>query len=110
LSEERNNNGEERDERPRRSSQQRGGGSGRPRRRRYGRRRPRISPLYNDENFVITYKQPETLRRFVTEHGKIRPRRQTGLYTKDQRKLAREVKRARHLALLPFTPEHTHNR
>ncbi len=75
---------------------------GRPR---FGRR-SRISPLYSDPNFRIDYKDPETLRRFITDHGKIRPRRQTGLYARDQRKLAREVKRARHLALLPFTGGH----
>jgi small subunit ribosomal protein S18 len=50
----------------------------------------------------IDYKNPERLRRFLHENGKIRPRRQTGLCAKCQRKLAREVKRARHLALLPF--------
>ncbi|MBN1284800.1 MAG: 30S ribosomal protein S18 [Anaerolineae bacterium] len=76
--------------------------------RRFGRRRGKISPAYADKNFRLTYKDPDTLRRFLTEHGKIRPRRQTGLYAKDQRRLAREVKRARHLALLPFTPGHTH--
>ncbi len=90
-----------------RSSQRRGGRS-RRRGRRYGRRR-RISSMYDDENFTLSYKDPDVLRRFVTDHGKIRPRRQTGLYAKDQRLLAREVKRARHLALLPFTPGHTHS-
>ena len=47
----------------------------------------------------------DTLRRFVTERAKIRPRRQTGLSSKNQRLLARQIKRARHLALLPFTDE-----
>ncbi len=50
----------------------------------------------------LNYKNVEILRRFVNESGKIRPRRQTGLCAKCQRKLAREIKRARHLALLPF--------
>lgn len=53
----------------------------------------------------ITYKNPDFLRRFVSESGKIRPRRQTGMCAKCQRKLAIEIKRARHLALLPFTGE-----
>lgn len=97
-------NGNEREERNAR--QPRDARRGR-RRRRYGRR-GKVSPLYNDKSFQITYKDPETLRRFLTDHGKIRPRRQTGLFAQDQRILAREVKRARHLALLPFTPEHTH--
>jgi small subunit ribosomal protein S18 len=51
----------------------------------------------------IDYKQHEMLRRFVTEEGKIRPRRQTGSCSRHQRELARAIKRARHLALLPFT-------
>jgi small subunit ribosomal protein S18 len=54
---------------------------------------------------VIDYKQAEVLRRFITEDGKIRPRRQTGTCAKHQRELARAIKRARHLALLPFTGE-----
>ena len=53
----------------------------------------------------IDYKQTETLRRYVTESGKIRPRRQSGACAKHQRELARAIKRARHLALLPFTGE-----
>lgn len=53
----------------------------------------------------ITYKNPDFLRRFVSESGKIRPRRQTGMCARCQRKLAIEIKRARHLALLPFTGE-----
>jgi small subunit ribosomal protein S18 len=45
------------------------------------------------------------LRRFVTEDGKIRPRRQTGTCARHQRALAVAVKRARQIALLPFTGE-----
>lgn len=48
------------------------------------------------------YKDIDTLKRFVTETGKIKPRRQTGNCSRCQRELAREIKRARHLALLPF--------
>ncbi|MDD5467103.1 MAG: 30S ribosomal protein S18 [Anaerolineales bacterium] len=55
-----------------------------------------------DRNATIDYKRPEQLRRFVTEDGKIRPRRQTGTCAKHQRELARAIKRARHLALLQF--------
>lgn len=51
----------------------------------------------------VDYKNIEILKRFLNEAGKIRPRRQTGLCAKCQRKLAREIKRARHLALLPYT-------
>lgn len=56
-------------------------------------------------NMTIDYKDIETLSRFVSDHGKIRSRRQTGTCAKHQRHLAREIKRARHLALLPFTGE-----
>lgn len=50
----------------------------------------------------LDYKNIEFLRRYVTEHGRIRPRRQTGVCAKHQRQLAIEIKRARHIALLPF--------
>ncbi|MFA6814155.1 MAG: 30S ribosomal protein S18 [Candidatus Pacebacteria bacterium] len=51
----------------------------------------------------FTYKNPEALRKFITPFGSILPRSKTGLSAKEQKKLAKEVKRARHLALLPFT-------
>lgn len=50
----------------------------------------------------IDYKDPASLKRFITERGKILPRRITGTCAKHQRKLASEIKRARALALLPF--------
>ncbi|WP_299024307.1 30S ribosomal protein S18 [uncultured Thermanaerothrix sp.] len=64
--------------------------------------RPKICQFCADKNATIDYKQVDLLRRFLTEEGKIRPRRQTGTCAKHQRLLAREIKRARHLALLPF--------
>jgi small subunit ribosomal protein S18 len=54
----------------------------------------------------ISYKQFSALERYVTDRGKIRPRRQTGNCAKHQRILAREIKRARFMALLPFTAGH----
>lgn len=51
---------------------------------------------------VFDYKQPETLKRFMTERGNIIARERTGLSNKQQRELAQQIKRARHLALLPF--------
>jgi small subunit ribosomal protein S18 len=72
----------------------------------YGRRytsRPKICQFCADKNAVIDYKQADLLRRFVSEDGKIRPRRQTGTCARHQRELARAIKRARHIALLPFT-------
>ncbi|MEJ7555004.1 MAG: 30S ribosomal protein S18 [Aquificaceae bacterium] len=49
-----------------------------------------------------SYKEYEELRKFMTERGKIIGRRQTGVCAKHQRMLAREIKRARQLALLPY--------
>lgn len=57
------------------------------------------------EKKAIDYKDHETLRRYITEHGRIRPRRQTGTCAKHQRELAVQIKRARHVALLPFVAE-----
>ena len=50
----------------------------------------------------VDYKKPDSLRRFVTERGKILPRRITGTCAKHQRMLTTEVKRSRALALLPY--------
>ena len=60
-----------------------------------------------DKVTYIDYKNVDMLRRYVTDRGKIRPRRQTGTCSKHQRGLATAIKRARHLALLPFTTELT---
>ena len=54
------------------------------------------------QNLTIDYKRPDVLRRFVTEKGKILPRRITGTSAKNQRRLIREIKRARALGLLPM--------
>lgn len=51
----------------------------------------------------IDYKNGVFLKMFINEQGKILPRRYTGVSLKYQRKLARAIKRARHLAILPFT-------
>lgn len=67
------------------------------------RRRPRGCPFCNDEAVAIDYKDPGTLRYFITERGKIVPRRNSGVCAKHQRKLTVEIKRARNIALLPFT-------
>jgi small subunit ribosomal protein S18 len=52
---------------------------------------------------VIDFKNVDLMRRFVTEEARIRPRRQTGTCARHQRELAKAIKRARHIALLPFT-------
>lgn len=66
-------------------------------------RGPRQCPLCVSRMSGIDYKQADILQSYVTEQGKIKPRRQTGLCAKHQRRVARSIKRARHLALLPFT-------
>jgi len=57
-----------------------------------------------DEIF-IDYKNEKRLQRFITEQGKIIPKRITGTCAKHQRQLVQAIKRARHLALLPFVSE-----
>jgi small subunit ribosomal protein S18 len=66
------------------------------------RGRGRGRQAYCPPGKCFDYKDIDTLRRYVTETGKIKPRRQTGNCSRCQRELAREIKRARHLALLPF--------
>ena len=55
---------------------------------------------------IIDYKDIATLRRYISDRGRIEPRRRTGTCAKHQRALAIAIKRARHLALLPFTSTH----
>jgi small subunit ribosomal protein S18 len=55
------------------------------------------------KDFVFSYKNPDMLRNFVTGQGMILSRSRSGLTQKQQKRLALEIKRARHLALLPFT-------
>ncbi len=81
--------------------------TGRPFRREGGPRRfrPRrkVCSFCVDKVQVIGYKDVDTLRRFTDGHGKIIPRRKTGTCAKHQRRLAMAIKRARHLALMPYT-------
>lgn len=74
-------------------------------RRPYRYTRPRVCQFCVDSALELDYKNVALLRRFITENARIRPRRQTGTCAKHQRRLAREIKRARHLAMLPFTGE-----
>jgi small subunit ribosomal protein S18 len=57
------------------------------------------------QKLKIDYKDADTLRRFVTERGKILPRRITGTCAKHQRAVAEAIKKARILALLPFVAD-----
>lgn len=67
----------------------------------YNRRRKTCYFCQEDIDHV-DYKDVDTLREFLTDRGKIRSRRQTATCAQHQRRLAKAVKRARHIALLPF--------
>ena len=69
------------------------------------RRRIRKVCFFTQNNVAPDYKDVDTIRRFITERGKLVPRRLTGTSAKYQRLLAVAVKRARHLALVPFVAE-----
>ncbi len=69
-----------------------------------GKRKKRC-PYYSSGLREIDYKDVETLLKFVTDRGKILPRRITGVSAYHQKKLSGAIKRARHMALLPFVAE-----
>ena len=72
------------------------GGKGRPQRR-------KVCRFCADRNIRIDYKDPHMLRYFITERGKIIPRRISANCAKHQRKVSEAIKRARTIALMPFT-------
>jgi len=75
---------------------------GRPR---YVRKR-KFCSFCTDKVEAIDYKDPVKLSRYISDRGKIEPRRKTGTCAKHQRALAVAIKRARHLALLPYVSAH----
>ncbi len=77
------------------------------RRRPFGRRK--VCSFCVEKVKEIDYKDAGRLRRFVSDRGRIESRRKTGTCAKHQRWLAVALKRARHLAMLPYTPEHVRN-
>ena len=62
--------------------------------------------MSEEKKKVIDYKDPDTLKTFISENGKIMSSRYTRLTAKEQRKLNKAIKRARVLGLLPFTDKH----
>jgi small subunit ribosomal protein S18 len=74
-------------------------------RRRTRKPRKRVCNFCVDKAVAIDYKEIDKLRRFVTERGKILPRRISGNCAKHQRQLTDAIKRARNIALLPYTLE-----
>ncbi len=65
--------------------------------------RSKICQFCNNKDLKINYKNVELLKHYIDDIGKIRPRRQTGTCAKHQREIAKAIKNARHIALLPFT-------
>ena len=87
--------------RPERSGDNRDGQSGGFDRK---KQRPRYrKKVLDTRNLKIDYKHPEVLERFISKTGKILPRRMTGATARVQRQIAREIKRARQISLLPYT-------
>jgi len=78
----------------------------RPRYKRRGRSSRKVCSFCVSHAKYIDYKNPDALRPYLTDLGLIQSRRKTGLCARHQRMLARAVKRARHLALLPMAPAH----
>ncbi|MDO4710371.1 MAG: 30S ribosomal protein S18 [Peptostreptococcaceae bacterium] len=69
------------------------------------KRRKKADPFAGDKIDQIDYKDVALLKKYITERGKILPRRVTGTSAKAQRKLTLAIKRARNLALLPYSVE-----
>ena len=72
---------------------------------RFRKQRKKVCVLCSDKNFVLDYKNPEQLRKFINDKGKILPRRTTGCCAKHQRDITLAVKRARHIAVLPYASQ-----
>jgi small subunit ribosomal protein S18 len=83
-------------DRDRGGPRRRGGGGG-------GGRRRRVCRFCADRGLAIDYKDPQTLRYFITDRGRVVPRRISGTCAKHQRAVAVAIKRARIIALMPFS-------
>jgi len=81
------------------------GGKSAPARRRFTRRKG--CRFCGDKTMKIDYKEVRNLRYFISERGKIVPRRISGCCADHQRKVCEAIKRARNIALLPFTTSHS---
>lgn len=72
-------------------------------RRRGGGRRRRVCRFCIDKTLKVDYKDPQAIRYFITDRGKIVPRRISGNCAKHQRQVCLAIKRARNIALMPFS-------
>ena len=70
---------------------------------RFRKARKKVCVMCSNKDFVLDYKNPAQLKKFINEKGKILPRRATGACAKHQRDITQAVKRARHIAVLPYT-------
>lgn len=66
------------------------------------RPRKKVCPFCKDKDRVLDYKNVDDVKKFISEQGKILPRRVTGCCAKHQRDVTTAVKRARHIALIPY--------
>lgn len=90
-----------------RGPRRRGPGAGGPGGRRKFIARRKVCAFCADKIRVADYKDVKRLQRYVSDRGKILPRRRTGTCARHQRGLTTAIKRARHMALLPFAAAHT---
>ena len=65
--------------------------------------RKKVCPLCANKDLVLDYKNADQLKKFINDKGKILPRRATGACAKHQRDITLAVKRARHIAVLPYS-------
>jgi small subunit ribosomal protein S18 len=83
----------------------RGERSDSPMKRRGSRRRKKVCVFCGKENNEISYKDANKLKKYISERGKILPRRITGNCAKHQRALTAAIKRARHIAIMPYVTD-----
>lgn len=76
--------------------------------RKRGFARRKVCRFCADSSLTIEYKDPKLLKYFVTERGKIIPRRISGNCARHQREMTKAIKRARHIALMPYTSVQPH--
>ena len=69
----------------------------------FRKQRKKVCPMCANKDLVLDYKNQEQLKKYINDKGKILPRRATGACAKHQRDITLAVKRARHIAILPYT-------
>jgi len=70
---------------------------------RFRKMRKKVCPLCADKNLVLDYKNADVMKKFINDKGKILPRRTTGACSKHQRDITLAIKRARAIAILPYS-------